>query len=417
LAQYFYIEGYGCSLNISETEKISGYLKEKGFKKTISILRADFIILNTCSVKQVTEQRMLSRVDFFLEHKKPSAKIIATGCLSAAQPKSFLNISKNIIVLDTKLSSLCKVLGIEEKEFSPLINSVNSRECVSIIPISVGCLGACTYCSAHLARKDLHSYSVEEIKQSFKSAIDSGAKEIWLTSQDTGCYGFDIGSDLPSLLKELLKEKGDYRIRLGMMNPNHFIKIKKELIPLFEDARLYKFLHLPLQSGSDRVLEKMGRKYSVKEFFSCIDYAKKNIPFVSLATDIIVGFPGESEKDFGLSVNAVNKAGFDVVNISRFGKRKGTVAEKMPSQLGEEIKKERSRVLSVLCKTIFEKNNSSFVGKKVLCLVSEKTANGFNARTNEYRTVFIKGFDLVLGKFVKIKLVSVNGHYFKGVVV
>ena len=414
MARTFFIEGYGCSLNIAETEKTAGFLIQNKFSKVDSFLRADFIIINTCSVKQVTEQRMLSRIKFLLSKKKRASKLIVMGCLASAQHETIWSISNKIIVLDNSLSSLCRELKIKPAEFSPSIPSISSRKCVSIIPVSTGCLGSCTYCSARLARRELKSYSPKSILTAFRSALRGGAKEIWLTSQDMGCYGFDIKTDLPSLLKLLLKEKGEFRLRIGMMNPNHFLKIRKDLVSLFSDERLYKFLHLPLQSASDRILKAMNRKYSVKEFDECVLFAKKNIPNVSLATDIIVGFPGESEEDFLLTLNSVKKYGFDVINISRFGKRKGTVAEKMPLQLTESTKKDRSRILSVLCDTIFEKNNPSFIGRTVLCLVSEKTKNGFNARTGEYRTVFINSSEDLLGKFVSVRINAINGHYFLG---
>ena len=407
----FFVEGYGCSLNLSETEQVAGFLKENNFEQIKDFKKADFVIINTCSVKQVTEQRMLSRICFLLEHKKSLSKLIVMGCLASAQNETIQKISKEIIVLGTSLALLCRVLGVKEKEFSPEIIPVKSHELISIISISTGCLGNCAYCSSRLARKNLHSYSVESIKFAFKKALESGSKEIWITSQDLGCYGFDINSSLPELLKELLKNKGNFRIRLGMMNPNHFLKIRKELMQLFSDERLYQFLHLPVQSGSDKVLKAMNRKYSVKDFVSCIEYARKIVPQISISTDIIVGFPGESEQDFKKSLALVKKIRFDVVNVSRFGKRKGTLAEKMPNQLNELEKKERSRYLAEFFDKIALEKNKGLVGREFLCLVSERATNGFNGRTNEYKPVFLKkGF----GHLVKAKLVLARAHFFEG---
>jgi len=407
----FFIEGYGCSLNISETEQIAGVLKENGFVSVNDFKHANFIIINTCSVKQVTEQRMLSRINFLLENKKPESKLIVSGCLASAQAESISDISKEIIVLNNSLSSLCRALGLREKEFSPEITPVKSKELISIIPISTGCLGSCAYCSARLARKQLHSYPVESINAGFKRAISSGSKEVWLTSQDLGCYGFDINSSLPVLVKKLLENKGHFRIRLGMMNPNHFLKIKKELMPLFSDERLYKFLHLPLQSGSDFVLKSMNRKYLIKDYLSCIKFARKSVPKISISTDIIVGFPNESEKDFKKTLAMIKKIRFDVVNISRFGKRKGTIAESMTGQLTEEEKKRRSTLLNAFCDFGFFEKNKKLVGKEVTCLVSEKVNDGFNGRTNEYKPVFLeKGY----GSFVKVKIIAAKPHFLRG---
>jgi len=410
----FFVEGYGCSLNISETEQVAGFLKENNFEQAKDFKEADFVIVNTCSVKQATEQRMIARICFLLENKKPLSKLIVMGCLASAQHETIQKVSKEIIVLDTSLASLCRVLGIKEREFSPEIIPVKSHELISIISISTGCLGNCTYCSSRLARKNLHSYSVESINFAFKKALDSGSKEIWITSQDLGCYGVDINSSLPKLLKELLKNKGNFRIRLGMMNPNHFLKIKKELMPLFSDERLYKFLHLPVQSGSDKLLKAMNRKYSVKDFVSCVEYARKIVPQVSISTDIIVGFPGESEKDFKKTLALVKKIRFDVFNVSRFGKRKGTLAAKMSRQVTDIEKKERSKYLADFFDKIALEKNEGVVGKEVICLVSEKVRNGFNGRTNEYKPVFLKkGF----GNFARVKIILARAHFFEGEVI
>jgi MiaB-like tRNA modifying enzyme len=366
----FFVEGYGCSLNVAETENIVGFFLENGFRRVFDFKEAEFVVINTCSVKSTTEQRMLSRIRFLLSQKKASAKLIVFGCLASSQKAFVQKISPELIVLDTKLSSLCSFLNLPLKDFSPEISSVSSSKFVSIIPVSVGCLGSCSYCSARLARRELSSYSIESIDFAFKKALSLGKKEFWITSQDLGCYGFDIGTGLPALLKVLLKNRGEFRVRLGMMNPNHFKKIRKELMPLFSDSRLYKFLHLPLQSGSNRILKSMNRMYSVKDFIECVSYARKFVPGLSVATDVIVGFPGESEKDFRETVALLKKVRPSIVNISRFGKRKGTVAEKFPLQLSEEEKKGRSRRLTVVCDGIFAEKNKKAVGKVLDCLVS-----------------------------------------------
>jgi len=415
----FFVEGYGCSLNLAESEQIAGFLIENGFKKVDDFRLADFVIINTCSVKQVTEQRMISRIKFLFENKKSLSTLFVTGCLASAEHDLVAKINANIVVLDNSLASLCVALGIKVNNFSPMISSCKEKEFISIIPASVGCLGSCTYCSAHLARKELHSYDPKSIDLALKNALvgdklNSPSKEIWLTSQDLGCYGFDIGSSVPKLLKLLLKNKGEFRLRLGMMNPNHFIKIRRSLLPLMKDERVYKFLHLPLQSGSDKILKLMNRKYSVGDFLECVKFARKFIPNVTIATDIIVGFPGETELDFKKTLAVLKKVQPDIVNISRFGKRKGTLAEKMSGQINEVEKKRRSKILANFCDELFAGKNRDFVGKDVCCLVSERTKNGFNARTNEYNTVFVReGF----GCFVVARIEEVRAHYLVGKVI
>jgi len=411
----FFLEGYGCSLNISETEKIDSFLEKNSFKKTKSHKKADFIIINTCSVKQVTEQRMLSRIEKFFSEKKPSAKVISVGCLSAHRPDFLKKKFPELIVLDTELESICRVFKIKEESFSPKIIGKKSNKLVSIIPISIGCLSNCSFCATKLARPKLKSYSVKEIDFAFKKALSSGSKEIWLTSQDCGCYGFDIKTTLPELLATLLKNKGEYRIRVGMMNPNFFTKISKELLPLFSDERLYKFLHIPVQSGSDRILSLMKRGYKAKDFFECIKVACSAVPEMTFSTDIIVGFPTESRKDFEETLNLLSETKVDLVNISRFAKRFGTPAAVMFGQLSEEAKKEFSREISSFCKELFLQKNKFLVLTTQNCLVSEKTPKGFiTARTGSYRPVIV---DAQLGKFVCVKITHAFPNFFRGVVV
>ena len=408
----FYLEGYGCSLNLGETEQISGFLKKNEFSITKKIKDANFIVINTCSVKMVTEQRMISRIQKFLSEKKPSAKIIVTGCLAKTNKVQLERLGENIIVLDTKLESLADVLKLKTEKFSPKIIEEKSKKYISIIPISVGCIGNCTYCASRLARGDLTSYSIKDINDSFKRALDRGSKEIWITSQDNGCYGFDIGKTLPDLIKVLLKNKGDYRLRIGMMNPRHFKKIKKELIPLFEDNRLYQFLHLPLQSGSNKVLKEMNRMTTIEEFLSVEKYIRKRVPNMRISTDIIVGFPGESDSDFKKSIKAIKDAKINVLNTARYGKRKGTVAAVMKNQFTEGQKKERSKELFVESRKLFAKQNKVFVGTKHIAFVSDNAIkNGFVARTQNYAPVVVdKGF----GKFIELEITASFPYYFKG---
>ncbi len=407
----FHVEGYGCSLNISETEKTISFLKKSGLTKA-DISDADFLIINTCAVKQVTEQRMISRIKKLLELKKKGAKIIVTGCLAATREKEILKYIQNVIVLDTKLESLAEFLSLSKDSFNPELNSEKSKLFTSIIPIALGCKGDCTFCITKFARKKLVSYPIEKIKKEFELEV-SHSKEVYLTAQDTAVYGLDINSSLPNLLSELLKTEGKYFVRVGMMNPAHFLGLKKELMPLFNNSHLYKFLHLPMQSGSDKILKNMNRYYSSKQFFEAISFARKEQPLISLYTDVIVGFPGETEVDFEDTLSLLKKVKPVFVNVSRFGKRPGTKAAKMDNQLTEAKKKERSRIVYSFLNDLFLKNKKRFLKKEFIALVSEKKKNCFVARTQNYLPVVVNSN---LGEFVKVKLDGMEPHHFSGLV-
>jgi len=408
-----YIESYGCSLNKADSEAIKGHLSENGFDFT-AIEKAKLIIINACAVKEQTENRMLRRIrELFAVSKKSNAQLIVFGCLSEINPKAISEISPEIIYLPPSLAELSKFLKIEEKEFSPEIKQEKFNPFISIIPISRGCISNCSYCCVRSARGKLKSYSLEEIKKKFRECIKE-TKEIWITAQDTGAYGLDRKTNLAFLLKELLKEKGNFRIRVGMINPQHLKNLYPQLIPLYKDERMYKFFHVPIQSGSNRILKLMNRNYSAELCRKLFKKLKKDFPSAAISTDIIVGFPSEKEAEFNQTLKLLEFISPDIVNISRFGARPNTEAKKMKGQLHGRIKKKRSRIASILCRKIAFEKNKSLEGKILTAFVSEKgEKGGFIGRTSSYKPVLLnkKG---IMGKFVKIKIVKAFPTYSKG---
>lgn len=410
----YYIEGYGCSFNLAETDQIKDLFEENKVKQTSSPERADILLVNTCAVKDTTEQRMLFRLKTLAHQKRASARLFAFGCLAATRKKIIQSTSPEIIVLDTDLESLCKALEFELKKFSPSSKNGKENSLVSIIPVSLGCLGACTYCATKLARGDLHSYSLKSINESFKKDAKKNG-EIWLTSQDMGCYGFDIKSNLPKLMELLLKTQGKYFVRIGMMNPNHFLRRKKEIMEIFNNKKVFHFLHLPLQSGSDKILKKMNRLYSSDEFIKSVEFARKKCPGITIATDVIAGFPGETEKDFAATIRVLEITRPDLINISRYAKRPDTKAAKMPDQLTESQKKERTKVLTDLRNKILLENKNKLVGFEFEAFVSEKKPKGkFVARTINYLPVIV---DSNYGEKVRVKLTEASTHFFFGEII
>ncbi|MFH1586408.1 MAG: tRNA (N(6)-L-threonylcarbamoyladenosine(37)-C(2))-methylthiotransferase [Candidatus Diapherotrites archaeon] len=405
----FHVEGYGCSLNRSDTEKIRHFLSKHNC--TIYPLdKAETIIINTCAVKEPTEFKMLNRIR---ELKKISdsnnAELIVFGCLAGMNAAKVMEISKDIILIPPSLEELARHLGIEETEFSPAIESIRENEFVAIIPISRGCRNNCSYCGVKQVRGELKSYGIKELKENFTKEIARPC-EVWLTAQDTADYGFDLGNSLPELLGQLLEIEGNYMIRIGMMNPKNLMRIKDELIPLMQDERVYKFLHIPVQSGSDRILKAMKRNYIAAEFLSLAKELKEKIPGLNISTDVIVGFPGESKDDFKKSVELLKELKPGVVNISRYGDRPNTAAEKMDGKIHGRDKKARSRELSSLCREIFLGENKAMEGKTLKIFVSEKgPKGGFVGRNLSYKPVVI-GKDL-MGKMAKVKILRAHPFY------
>jgi threonylcarbamoyladenosine tRNA methylthiotransferase CDKAL1 len=406
---FFFLESYGCSMSKNESEMVRGYLEQQGLNEINSLIKADFVLINACGVKEITENRMIKRIKELFIKKKKNSKLIVFGCLSRINPERIKKISNDILLAGPNLKELSVLLKIPEKDFSPLIPVKRFNKFISIISIAEGCLNKCTYCATVNARGKLKSHSIKEIKTAFQRELLT-AKEIWLTAQDTGAYGFDIKINLTDLLKELLKVKGDYRIRIGMMNPLHLNKFIDSYLNLFKDERLFKFIHLPVQSGSNKILKSMNRGYSAKLFLDLVKKIRKKIPSITISTDVIVGFPGETENDFNETINILEKTKPEIVNISRYGLRPNTIAFKMKPQVYGWIKKKRSRILTELCGKYSFNANQKLINSVQKVLVSETGRKGnFIGRTNNYRPVVVKK-DL-RGNFIEVKIVSAKKSF------
>ena len=282
---------------------------------------------------------------------------------------------------------------------------MRKNEIIEIIPISSGCKGNCTYCLTKKARGNLQSYDPNLILKRVRKASAQGVKEIWLTSQDNGAYGLDINTTLPELLKKILEIPGNHKIRLGMANPNFIIKYIDELIPIFKNKKMFKFLHIPIQSGNDEVLRRMNRKYSAKDWIEIVERFRAEIPDITIATDIICGFPGETETQFRDTIYIVEKYEPDVVNRSKFWKRPGTPAATMKQTPGSEIKKRSAWLTNSFSWVIFQKNKKwmNWEGK---ILINEKgKEDSWVGRNFSYRPVIVKG-NYKIGQTIKVKVLN-----------
>ncbi len=321
---------YGCQANINDSEILSGKLVSEGHELVSNEKDADKIIVNTCSVKNKTQSKILH----YIRSLESSGKEIEIGgCLTKT-----LDINKkfpNAQVIDTINTN---------KLGSSIIRNKND---IGIIQISQGCLNSCTFCATKLARGTLKSFRIGDIKRSFEQAINSGCKTIYLTSQDNGCYGFDIKTNLPELLNELLTVEGDYKIRVGMMNPWHLRKILPRLIEVYKNPKIQKFIHIPVQAGSEKVLKDMKRIHTVAEFKQAVELFRKEIPDIDIATDVIVGFPSESEADFQDTLNLIAEIKPEIINTSSYSSRPRTKSAKL-KQIPTETVKERTKRLNQL---------------------------------------------------------------------
>ncbi len=413
----FYIETYGCSANFAESEAMVSLLIDAGHELVSDESKADVIILNTCGVKDPTEHKILYRMEQLKDRK-----VVITGCLPLIRidlvdiyPQfSYLSPDKEFRIVEAVEEHL---IDLEKLSKPKLIHKhFRFNPLVEIVPISQGCTGNCTYCATKFARGHIRSYEPESIIKQVEYAVNSGAKEIWITSQDTGAYGVDIGSSLPSLLKKIItKVDGDYHIRVGMMNVDHAQRIFDKLMEVYEDEHLFKFLHVPVQSGSDSVLTHMHRNYYVSDFENLVKSFREKFPLSTLSTDMIVGYPTETKEDFMQSVALVKRVVPDVVNISKFSPRPGTVAAKLKRLNTKELKN-RSRILSKVAHEASLVRNKLWLNWEGWVLIDEKGKNGeFKGRNEHYKQIVVNGAKF--GDIVNVKIFEVGVSYLKGKII
>ena len=413
-----YIEVYGCTANKSDASLIKGILKESRHEIVEKIYEADAIVLLTCTVIGTTEQRMLSRLKVF---KKTGKKIIVTGCMASIQSDEIKSVIPDVKLLSPQYSyHILDILDGKKPSFIDKNKTLFSKYYKGITaPISIaeGCFFSCSYCITSLARGNLKSFPIDEITKEVYTAIRKGCKEIQLTAQDTSSYGLDCGYNLGELLINLSKIKEEYRVRVGMMNPYTALKNIDSIIQGFEDTKIYKFLHLPIQSGDDDILKKMNRKYTVDDFLEIIKKFIGNYVDITISTDIIVGFPTETDEQFQHTIDLLKTIKPDITNITRYSARPYTKAKTMKGRLKTEVVKERSKILSELCCTISKENNFHHLGKKYTAIITERGKNNtFVGRTNNYKPIVIRE-NVDLGDFISVKVTEVASTYLVGSII
>jgi threonylcarbamoyladenosine tRNA methylthiotransferase CDKAL1 len=364
-----WIEAYGCSASMADSEMISGLLKEAGYEIATTKSESTLNLIVTCSVKNTTEHRMVSRIRTMTKSGKP---LIVAGCLPKADRAKVESMTSSASLLgpncidkapDAVRLALSggRLVALKDSSLDKVnIPRVRLNSVVSIVEIASGCMSQCTFCQTKIAKGWLRSYRIGDIVRQIKSDIKSGCKEVWLSSTDNGCYGRDIDTNLVELLKACCSIEGGFKIRVGMMNPMYLPAILDRMVSLFyESDKLFKFLHIPVQSGSDRVLKKMKRGHTSKIFMDAVEAFRGKIPEMTISTDIIVGFPSETEDDFKETVDLIERSQPDIVNISRYAARPGTEAFGWKDmRVNSKVSKERSEYLHALTRRIAKKRNS-----------------------------------------------------------
>ena len=390
-----FVEAYGCSASFADSEMISGLIVNGGHTLATDSSESDLNLIVTCSVKDTTANKMMHRIKSL--KTKP---LIVAGCLPKAEQNNVEKFTGNASLLgpnslgktlDVINSTLMgkKQIALEDSDLSKVgLPKVRLNSAVGIVEIASGCMSECTFCQTKLAKGDLSSYRLGDIVRQVQTEIKEGCKEVWLTSTDNGCYGFDIGTDLPTLVNAVSEIPKDFMIRVGMMNPMYMSRIKQNLIESYDNEKVFKFLHIPVQSGSDKVLNDMKRGHTSETFREIVKKTKERFENFTISTDIIVGFPSETEEDFQKTIALLDETKPDVVNLSKYSARPGTDAAELKQIDAAEIKR-RSKVIFTQINKISLKSNEKWIGWKGKVLFDENTEEGIKGRNYAYKPISI----------------------------
>ena len=414
-----YVKTFGCASNRAESEAILKLLSESpiGIEITPTQETADTVVVNSCTVRGETELKVLKYI-----RSLGRKKVLVTGCMAAVQPALIMRSAPNASIVSPNNAALIpgtladpqRAIRLERTQTAPE-PAPFSTGLKYTIAISRGCLGSCSYCIVRLAKGRLRSIPPDAILPLVSGAIKRGAREIQLTAQDTGNYGSDISTDLPSLIGRVSLIPGDFRIRIGMFNPSSIIPLLDPLISSYASRKVYKFAHIPLQSGSRAILQSMDRRYTPDAFLSIVKSFRAAYPSISLATDIIVGYPGETEDDFSDTFALLAEAHPDKTHIARFSPRPHTPAASL-KQVPEPLKKKRSSAIVRLKREIQLENNSHWIGHTVDATVLDMRGSLMMARTDEYKPVSIAGYGRLpmLGERVSVAIESCTPYSLAG---
>lgn len=415
-----YLETHGCTFNQADTDIMANILAKK-YDIVYDVEEADVIILNTCYVKLPTEQKMITKIRKY-KTEFPDKKLIIGGCMVEVDDKRLEKFAGDDCWIGPH--KLDKVDEVVEKAINGEVvheygktraikagkGKKNSESLVHILQICEGCNGQCTFCCTRIARGFLISYPIDVIVEEAKDAVEHGCKELQVTAQDTACFGMDTGESFADLLNKLGAIEGDFRIRVGMMNPQSIKNQLHEVIDAFKNNdKIFNFVHLPIQSGSPKVLKEMNRKHTLDEYKYILNEFRKEIPQMSLATDIIVGYPTETEEDFNQTLELLKEIKPDIVHISKYMHRPGAKSNHL-KEIDHNIMKNRShRVNQVKTEVMLEKNKKYENTIQNVLITSKGSSGGYVGYTDSYKNVIVD--EAEIGSFMDVKIIEGKRTY------
>ncbi|MFO7295177.1 MAG: tRNA (N6-isopentenyl adenosine(37)-C2)-methylthiotransferase MiaB [Caldicoprobacter sp.] len=435
----YHIVTYGCQMNVHDSEKLAGMLLEMGYQETPTIEEADLILFNTCCVREHAEQRVYGNVGMLqpYKRKKPNMIIGVCGCMMQQKGAADELIEKFPFVdlvfgthnlhhfpklLYQALSAGHSVVEVLDEE-GGIIEGLRPHRADGIsayVTIMYGCNNFCTYCIVPYVRGRERSRRPQDILDEVRELAQQGYKEITLLGQNVNSYGKDLGGEylFPDLLRDVNKIDGIERIRFVTSHPKD---LSQALIDaMAECEKVCEHIHLPLQAGSDRILHKMNRKYTRDDYLKLVERLRDRIPDIAITTDLIVGFPGETEEDFQDTLDMVRRVQYDSAYMFMYSPRRGTPAAAMPDQVDQEVKKDRLNRLIELQTEISKAKNQQYLDRVVEVLVEGVSKNNpakLAGRTRTNKLVHFEGDEGLTGQLVNVKITLPKAWTLDGVLV
>lgn len=433
----YHIITYGCQMNVHESEKIAGILETMGMKKCDDVKKSRVIVFNTCCIREGAEDRAFSNISALKKYKKENEDVILVLCGCMPQQKEGkYDLKKKLPYVDIIIGThnipllkeyLLKYIKVHKQIYEIMDKPISNVEVVThtvrdddtnaYVNIIYGCNKFCTYCIVPYVRGRERSRPYAEIEAEFKDLVNKGYKYITLLGQNVNSYGKDLdeGLNFAKLLQKLSKIEGDFKIKYMTSHP---IDFSQDIVEVMKnEPKVAKCLHLPVQSGSDDVLRRMNRKYDHKHYLKLIKMTKHAIPNVALSTDIIVGFPGETDKDFIDTIKLIKKVKYDQIFAFMYSKRTGTPAAVMGNQIDEDIKNRRLNKLLREQKFIIQKENQRMRGKIFNCLIKIKNGVAYGL-TDGGKEIYLPD-DVIKEEnvFKNIKITGIREHKLSGVII
>jgi tRNA-2-methylthio-N6-dimethylallyladenosine synthase len=426
-----YVETYGCQMNVSDSELILGKLADAGYSQVDSPDGADVILVNTCAIRDHAEQRVLGRLGELKRHMKPGAVVGVAGCMAQRLGPRLFDRAKHVslvigpdgyralpdLIERARDGERATAVDFDLEEHYQGFSARRFEGVKAWIPVQRGCDYRCTYCIVPTTRGPERSRPLLDAVREVEQVAEQGITEVVLLGQTVNSYN-DGSHDFADLLRAVGRVDGIRRVRFTSPHPNDFSQ--RVIAAMAETPEVCEHVHLPMQSGSSRVLKRMLRRYTREQYFACAERLRAAIPGLGLTTDIIVGFPGESDEDFAETLSAVREIGFNDAYTFKFSAREGTAATRFPAadEVPDEVASERLARLIATMRAGARRANMAALGQRHEVLVEKEARRGglLQARTRDFKTVIIPGEPSMIGSYVTVELTGTTGSTFTGTV-